>query len=83
MKNYKQIIDTAGASIPHKTIRGLRLAIQRNSVKPGTFSCLTPSGGVHTWVVESTSTHVTAGYTKGKTKYGKNINKPNIRARRA
>lgn len=54
----------------HTTIKGLKLAIRRKSLKEGTFKCTTPCGNIHTWVI--TTKEVTSkGRLKGKIKVGK------------
>lgn len=53
MKSYKRIITVDGKSIPHTSIKGLKLAIKHKKLPDGEYIGLTKSGMAHTWKIIS------------------------------
>lgn len=80
MRKYSQITRN-DQTVGHKTIRGLKLAVQNGKEKIGIYKCQCPNGNVHLWEIELTGTHVCAGTTKKKIKVGEGLNKSNYSAK--
>lgn len=66
MKKYSKITLENGPRVPHSTIRGLKLAIKHKKQPTGVFRCECPSGNIHIWKIENTSTHNGVGYSPRK-----------------
>lgn len=77
-----QEIKTDNTKVPHKTIRGLVLAIQHKKLKDGVYKATCPNGNVHTWELSSTF-YTCKGSTgrKNKKLVGKGTLKVNTKAK--
>ena len=78
MKNYSRIT-FEGTDVPHKTVRGLSLAIQHKKQKDGVYKFYCPSGNIHTYEM-TTTLYTTVGRAKGKVRMGKGTT-PNTKAK--
>lgn len=81
MKNFRKITTVNGAEVPHKTLRGLRLAIKNNRQKPGEFLCFFQNERVQKWEISAPTSHTTAGRQKGKQRVGSKMLIPNYRCK--
>lgn len=79
MKNYSRIT-FEGTDVPHKTVRGLALAIQHKTQKDGIYKFYCPSGNIHTYEF-TTKIHVAVGRAKGKMRIGAKAGIPNAKAK--
>lgn len=79
MKNYSRIT-FEGTDVPHKTVRGLSIAIQHKKQKDGLYKFYCPGGNIHTYEM-ITKTHTAAGRTVRKSKVGKGASIPNTKAK--
>jgi hypothetical protein len=63
MRKYLNFKTESGNRVPHSTVRGLKLAIQRKKLNPGIYIGECPCGHKHVWEIEHTSTHTSVGYS--------------------
>ena len=66
MKKYSMIKLVGGEQVPHSTLRGLKLAIQRKKLQAGKYECHCPGGNIHIWDIIQDSIHVCQGYAPRK-----------------
>ncbi len=79
---YKKIVKVdTDTSVPHSTIRGLKLAMRQGKIKEGMFHGFCPNGNIHRWEVKTSGVHTCAGSTGSKGKIGKGVTVTNYAAK--
>jgi len=80
MKNYSRITFN-GEFVPHKTVKGLKLAVKQGKQKDGTYKMYCPSGNIHTYEITSKIYVLKGRRTASKATVGKGINVKNPKAK--